>query len=471
MRSGAFVPLGIEPPKGVALTGPNASLSAFRLEVALSGAMNESLTGDTFTLELDSERVFGAKTEDTPPGWPRAHLRIPMHRVVPSSMTHLRYQRGYNKWVSPWIVAVADIRASEQWTWPAGTTAADKVDQGCANCERPPALKGKPEAEVLELYTAGRLLAIRPDAIAFTGTPYEYLTQERRLETRASVVPADTLRPREAQIAAHNPPIAVGALQETTYVHSGEIETSGVDLVAGGRSGLNVVVDRTYLSRTIGGTPFGSGWDSMVFRRLRPLPNGNVEYRDGLGEVWLFTLTPVGYQSPGGLFLKLSRTDRGYLMIDQQRRETHFDAMGRLTAETDYLYDGKGGGNITRYLYDHNGRLARLIDPVARETSITYNAAGYVEEIADWRGRKVNYVYEDGRLARVELPEAKAADGVPSELDHTGANRSRVVYVRYGRRQLEPHRSNPTEDKSQDHQRPGGSGEQWTAACDVRIRG
>ncbi len=425
---GTIASLGIDPPEDAPLNGPNASMAAFRFEVALPGSLTESLPGGSFLVELESERVTGVKTEDTPAEWPRAHLKVPMQRLIPAAMTELRYQRGYNRWVSPWVVGVADIRASEKWQWPAGTTPQQKAEQGCLTCERPVALKGKPEPDVFEWSPAGRLMAARAVGSVFQGTAYEYLTG-RRLETRIAAVPADTLRPREAQIAAQNPPIAEGALQETTYVHSGEIESFSVDLNAGGRMELSVIADRTYLSRTLGGTAFGAGWDSMLFRRLRPLPNGSVEYRDGRGEVWLFKSTEEGYESPLGLFLKLNPTDSGWILVDQQWRQMRFDALGRLTAETDQLFDGKGGGNITQYLYDARGRLAQVVDPLSRITSIAYNAEGYVSEIRDWRGRRVNYFYEAGRLVRVELPEAKAADGVPAEFDSSGAKRPRIIYA------------------------------------------
>jgi len=37
-------------------------------------------------------------------------------------------------------------------------------------------------------------------------------------------------------------PIACGALQETIYLHSGEMSTGAVDLDAGGRAGWNVAL-------------------------------------------------------------------------------------------------------------------------------------------------------------------------------------------------------------------------------------
>src|SRR5919108_1675126 len=174
-------------------------MGAFRVEVALPGAIDDALDG-TFKLTLESERVSGVKSEDTPAGWPRAHVDVAMKRSVPSSMSHLRYQRGYNKWFSPWIVALADVRASEKWVWPAG---ADKSKQGCDRCDRPPFLENKLEPEVMELYSAGRVIAVRPEAAFFAGTPYEYMANAKRLENRVATVPADTLRPTEVQIAAH----------------------------------------------------------------------------------------------------------------------------------------------------------------------------------------------------------------------------------------------------------------------------
>lgn len=110
---------------------------------------------------------------------------------------------------------------------------------------------------------------------------------------------ADTVRIPEVAIAALNPPIAGGMLQETTYVHSGEIESSAIDLVPGGRAGVDVAIDRTYRSRVIGGTVLGLGWQSSSFARLRELPSGHVEYRDAAGEVWLFRKTPTNWYRAG----------------------------------------------------------------------------------------------------------------------------------------------------------------------------
>ncbi|MGZ7031885.1 MAG: DUF6531 domain-containing protein, partial [Thermoanaerobaculia bacterium] len=317
---GGIVPLGIAPPANLqsqidalpACNGTtlrckeNASLGAFRLEVALPGNMVDALTSSSNELQLaiESERVAGAITEQTPDGFPRAHLRrtrrdgspessnriagnFKFHRIVPDDLrTALKNQSGYNRFVSPWVIAIADPRASSKYDWN-GASTQQKKDAGCDSCDRPQHLQGLGESDgVYELWTNGRFVAVRPELTPsnrtiFDGTLYSYLGDLNRLAGRFSTIIADTVRPTDALVAGQNPPVAVGNLQQTTFLHSGEVETSNVDLDAGGRATFNVRFDRTYRSRTIGGSFFGQGWDSSMFRRLRALPNGDVEFRDG----------------------------------------------------------------------------------------------------------------------------------------------------------------------------------------------
>ncbi|HVG23475.1 MAG TPA: hypothetical protein VND45_04920, partial [Thermoanaerobaculia bacterium] len=414
---GGVVPLGIEPPPGVPLTGPNASLGAFRFEVALPGAIDDA---GAFELAVDSERVYGATTEDTPAGWPRAHVKLPMRRTVPLSMTSLRHQRGYNKWISPWVVAIADRRASESYTWPV-TANADRAKEGCFTCKRPQHLVGR--NDVVELFTNGRLLKAHPTFAA--SSPYAFLAQHDRLTARFSTVMADTVRAPQVLVAAQAPPVAGGMLQETTYLHSGELETSFVDLDAGGRAGWNAFFDRTYRSRTIGGTPLGLGWDSTIYRRLRALPNGDVEYRDGGGEVWRFRSNGSGgYTAPVGLYLGLSHNDRGWTMVTQQGRITQFDPLGRIAFETDEFAPNPHSvdqGNIIRYLYGPDGLLQKVIDPVGRESTITH-ANGRLQSVKDMRGRVVTYTPDGALLKSVTLPQVANSDGVTPAITYGYAN-------------------------------------------------
>jgi RHS repeat-associated protein len=403
-------------PASIAAPSP---LAAFRIEVDLPGAMNESLSGNAVTFDVESERVVGAKTEDTPPGWPRAHLRgLPFHRSVPDSMTALRHQDGYNRWISDPVIALADVRASKDYAWPAGS---DKNAEGCYACDRPAEIQGHPD--VHELFSLGRHFRIRPSPSVFASSPYRYLAEGGRLEAVVPTIAADVVHPPKLRVAAQHPATAEGLLQGTTHLHSGELETSVTDFDFGGRAGWNVDVDRTYRSRTIGLSPLGGGWDASIFKRIRALPNGDVEYREGRGEVWLFrTLGFAQYAAPAGVFLRLTKTDGGWSLIDQQQRLTTFDVLGRLASESDEFFDPikPGSGNTIHYLYGIDGRLATILDPVGRRTTLTWDSAtGLLAEVTDWRARRITYEYDAQRnLTRALLPNVANTSGVRPRIEY-----------------------------------------------------
>jgi RHS repeat-associated protein len=469
---GGIVPLGVDLPADIAsriaaldsARRAKASLAAFRLELTLPGGAAERLPDGKVHIALESERVFGAPATQTAAPLPLAHFRtsapnggaesrpgaVMLERAVPASMApFLRRQRGFNRFVSPWIVAIADPRASEKYTWvyPADATTDDQKraferSKGCVQCARPQHLRGA--NGTLELYSAGRLLATRVDGSSPLGG-LKYVGTGSPLVTRVASVPADTVRTPEVLVATQNAPVADGLIDGLVYLHSGELVLATADLDAGGRAGWNVAVDRTYNSRTMLGTDLGLGWDSSLFRRLRALPNGDVEYRDGMGNLHLFkalSTLPGGaaYDAPAGLLLRLARRGDGWTITDQQRRVLTFDAMGRILSASDEFYKGDGidAGNVVRYLYDERGQLGAIVDPVGRTTRLTYwqdtdtgegRFAGLLREARDWRERTVLFEYDStARLTRVRLPEVAVADGVPAKYEHKGAARPTMEY-------------------------------------------
>ncbi|HEX9161477.1 MAG TPA: Ig-like domain-containing protein, partial [Thermoanaerobaculia bacterium] len=428
----SIVPLGIAPrdlPKKA-----ESSYGAFTIELTLPGSIVEALTANKKELRVavESERIVGVPTEQTPQPLPPAHLRtmtrsgtadlrpttVTMQRVTPYDpndryLKLVRYQRAFNQFVSPWIVAVADPRASEQYVWGNGVPAS----QGCAACQRPPSLQKKKAPEVFELFTRGRVISVRPETSLFGTSRYKYLDDANRLVARVSTVMADTVRPPEVLLAAQGPPVARGMLQETTYLHSGEVDTSAVDLDAGGRNGFGVVISRSYRSRSIGFGLFGQSWDAPMFKRLRELPNGAIEFRDGRGDLWTFPMhTATDYSAPRGMFLKLARTSNGWAMTDQRNRVSSFDPLGRLTRDADEFFNPQtGAGNAVDYLYDDTGRLTTIVDPVGRATKLEYydsgSAEGLLRSVLDWRGRKIEYVYDSRqRLTDIHMPLVANSD-------------------------------------------------------------
>ncbi len=369
---------------------------------------------------------------DADPTLPVVSRVLTLRRDIPPGMeAKLRHQPAYNRFVSDWIVAVGDPRASIQWNWQGATS----ESQGCTSCIRPARLAGKGEAQgVYELWTPGRFLDV-----SLLDASQSEIPQIAGI--RVPVTQADLVLPKNSHAPAQTPPIAAGSLQGTIYLHSGEVMTGTVDLVAGGRAGWDVVVDRAWRSHLIGRGVLGHGWSSSLFRRLRALPTGEVEYRDGSGNIWTFTAPASSqepYGSPAGLFLQLFRTDRGWEIYDQLGRVVRFDVFGRLASEADLFHDPTKPetGNVIHYLYDRRSRLVRIVDPVNRMTQLDYwpdgsgAKTGLLWKITDWRGRQVEYDYDGlARLVEVRLPEVTTAEGVPSEYAHTGANRPRIRYT------------------------------------------
>src|SRR5437764_13866568 len=109
-----------------------------------------------------------------------------------------------------------------------------------------------------------------------------------------------------------------------------------------------------------------------MFQRLRPLPDGSVEFRGGSGSVWLFAKD--GYTAPKGLYLRLVRTASGWDLHDPAFNVTRFDQFGRLESFSDRLtsLDPASTGNTIRYFYNGEGQLSQIIDPVGRLTTLKY---------------------------------------------------------------------------------------------------
>lgn len=461
------VPLGITPAADTLKCDPfvlptcNASAAVFRILVNLPGSMSASLPGGQFHVAVESEIVPGATSIQTPKGFPRAHLRqstragtpdprastFAMQRAIPDSsdadVQRLRYEKAYNQFVSPWVIAVADPRASIRYLDPGNQKGAD----GCASCTRPPYLAQAGEPTAFEIFTAGRTLALRAEDLGST----VYGKIAPGLQARIETYMADVVRSPKVAVAAQNPPAASGVLDTTTFVHSGELELGALDLDAGGANGWNVTLDRTYRSRGIGFSPLGLGWDASVFARMRELPNNKVEYRDG-ADVWTFDVPPTDAADiictrPKGLFLHLMKRSLGWELLDQSGRSKWFDTLGRLIAESDQFADPDkifsgnvpDNGNTVRYFYDASGHLATILDSMDRATQLSYwnendasagSYPGLLREVIDYRGRTVDYAYDSaGRLTKVTLPEMLKSDALTdSAYEHAGTNRPAVRY-------------------------------------------
>lgn len=217
------------------------------------------------------------------------------------------------------------------------------------------------------------LLVIAASAHAQTG----------RLELRVLSVMADTIRPPAVLVAANAPPVAVGLLQERTYLHSGEIEIAAVDLDAGGRAGWNVVIGRTYRSATIGLSPLGMRQEWATGEHATFTYSGaNARSRCRSA-----TLTPGAPATTPVDRVHTFVFDKGVL------KSSKLDGV----RETTLGYDVAGGApglvvkstttaGITRLFGIVSVRVERPGDPLVIEQIFAYDATGRLERATEKKG-------------------------------------------------------------------------------------
>jgi YD repeat-containing protein len=423
----------------VTLTGPDASLAAFRLELWLPGSIAESLTNSNQELRmaLESERVLGVATEQTVAPFAPAHLRqatiegtadprvanFKLSRLVPydptdPEMKSIRYQEGYNHFASPWVVTMTDPRAAKDYIWNASP--ATKAQLECASCDRPQFLNSTVlGTDYFELLSLGNFISVRPESNVFAGTKYAYLGTRNRIGGRVSTIRADLVRPSDGaspldNLVAKNLPTAGTTSEGVVALNTGEVVTGATDLAIKGR-GIDFVLTRYYSSAIAHVGPFGRNFDSPLFARVRAMPNGDVEFYDGTGRRDLFT---GGKTPPSGVFLRMTGSTDKIIVAYPDNTRLYFDSLGRLIKMTDRNLTKTDGsdGNAMDFFYGLNGKLAVITDPTSRTIRFDYYTStgsgafeGCISSVTDFDNRVVHYTYDtSARLTTVSGPDPES---------------------------------------------------------------
>jgi RHS repeat-associated protein len=405
------------------------SYGAFRIEVALSPDVIVHFPEGAIPIAIESERVPGVLAAQTPEPLPRAHLRryapdgspdpravqLQLRPAIPASLLEQnRHQRGANRFLSDWIVALGDPRASGEFAWPEKL---DKASVGCHNCDWPEHV-GK-DQKVFEIAPAGSRLRVRIDLSAEqldNASPYVQHLAER-LEHEVETIRSDLVRVATDPLAARNPPTDGFRMAQNAMLHTREIVFSDTDLAVRARNTANALV-RVYSSAVTHLGPFGRSFDSPWFARVRRLPDGAVELYDGSGRRDRFT--PIAgtslFNSPPSVFLDLRTRPRGgHVLLGRSNAIMEFDEWGRLTliADPNVSKSDYSDGNVTRFLYDDASRLRHVVDPIGRAIVIDYYEKagdgafpGLISRVTDPAGRAVRYRYDTlGRLIEVSGPD------------------------------------------------------------------
>jgi RHS repeat-associated protein len=185
-------------------------------------------------------------------------------------------------------------------------------------------------------------------------------------------------------------------LTDRTALHvnvaNGNLMVEGNDLHIAG-TGQDLSVDRWYnnLSGITG--DLGNQWLMTTGRDvgLSVLSNGSVIYYGPTGAQELFLKNSDGsYTSPAGASsqtLTLNSTSGDYTLTFNASGDVWtFSGAGKLVSQKD-----KNGNTITFNFDPSNGALASITDTQGRQTTVTYDARGYISTITDPSNRAYQY--------------------------------------------------------------------------------
>ncbi|HEX9737173.1 MAG TPA: RHS repeat domain-containing protein, partial [Thermoanaerobaculia bacterium] len=403
---GALAPFGVP-------TGPEAGAGTperpdlVRVRLALPGSVDASVVRvDLVSVSPGGLEIDGAGNPAQIPDLPPTTLRdLELRRQGADPA-----QSGYNLFLSEPVVLLADLRASVHYQEtdgekdPAVCTRCDLVAAGVYTAAQVAAGDVYPEL------LSGHRVAVRLPALR---TPLEGVYGPFHLdaaEAEVTSVPWD-LSPAVRQEPALSPSYGTGDVAPGTLLHSGEMTASATDLAIRGR-GFDFAFTRTYRSQTVGGGPLGPGWDHNYRLRLRPLPNGDVEYFDGRGRRELFRRDNEGRLiAPKGHFVTLEYTSAGFVMVDAGRNLIRFDAHGQLLSIADAVKTSEATGNAMTFSHDSRGRLVRVTDTLDRNVDFEYDTDGRLTTITDFTGREFEYVYDiGGKLREFKTPAVTTID-------------------------------------------------------------
>ncbi|MEA5534957.1 RHS repeat-associated core domain-containing protein [Crocosphaera sp. XPORK-15E] len=149
------------------------------------------------------------------------------------------------------------------------------------------------------------------------------------------------------------------------------------------------------------GSIFGNGWGLSGLVEIVENTDGSVLIIDGDGGELLFEALPEGgYDSPPGDFSVLEK------LADGTFRRTMTDQMVyTFNADNKIAGISDRNGNTTEYLYNSQGNITTIIDPVGLQTTFTY-ANGLVTKITDPANRETVLEYDAaGNLTSITDPD------------------------------------------------------------------
>ena len=204
--------------------------------------------------------------------------------------------------------------------------------------------------------------------------------------------------------------------------HSGPMLTASSMASAG-----SAMAARTYRSQMRYSGPLGQGWDFPANARVAA-SGADVVYADGAGRRETFTrLDAMHFASPAGRYGRLlQNADTSLTLREPDGSLQNFHALdgsnraGALESAQDRQ------GDRSAFLYDGQGLMTTVVDPLGRAINYAYDANGRVASITDFAGRQVVYGYDaGGNLTSVRSP---VVTGTPNGNDFPGGRTTTYGY-------------------------------------------
>ena len=220
-----------------------------------------------------------------------------------------------------------------------------------------------------------------------------------------------------------------GAGSGNVYSERGEFYQRITDLAIPGRPGaegmLHYAFRRHYRSRLDANGPLGHNWNHNYFERLDVQSDG-VFHDNGLDRADFYAKTNTGdFVAPPEFFTTLLQQPDGTFELHSRGGTIQtFDTDGTLLAMQDR------NGNFMTFHYNAQQQLIRVNDTLGRDIVYRYLPdginAGRLQEIEDFIGRRVTFVYDNkGDLVAVTSP---AVTGTPNRNDFPNGKTTRYTY-------------------------------------------
>lgn len=200
---------------------------------------------------------------------------------------------------------------------------------------------------------------------------------------------------------------------------NGNFLFSETDFELEGR-GPSINISRTFNSQNDQVGLFGKGWTSTLETRVAEQPNGDVILFESDNKTQLFTKNDTKYEAPAGVYSELSKTANGFLLVEQDKSEVAFNAVGQLLSEKDqngntltYTYTGgkltsmkDASGRTVSFGYASGGaQITKVSGPEIRDVTFSYDAQKQLMMSTTPRGKQYRYGYTDGLLTAIYDPK------------------------------------------------------------------